>query len=129
MKDLKLCFVKCGWAYFTSIPVTDQWGDDWDNAPYEYNAGLPTIARKGKHKDHRIVKVAFESDHVDPSCPEDDKTWSAEMINKGEVPWLRSPSWLDVKLTEVSAGTTLVDFIKIVKDSGGEVYLPAGISQ
>jgi len=127
MKDLKLCFVKYGWAYFTSIPVTDQWGDDWENSPYEYNAGFPSAPRKGKHKDHKIVKVSFESDHIDPSFSEDDRSWSAEMINRGDVPWLRSPPWSETKLQDVPAGTTLTDFIKIVKDSGGEVYLPAGM--
>ena len=28
-------------AYFTPKPLDEQWGDDWDDAPYEYNAGIP----------------------------------------------------------------------------------------
>ena len=28
-------------AYFTPIPLEEQWGDDWDDAPYDCNAGCP----------------------------------------------------------------------------------------
>lgn len=28
-------------AYFTDIDLKDQWGDDWDDAPYEHNAECP----------------------------------------------------------------------------------------
>lgn len=36
-----LCYVCGPWAYFTTRPLADQWGDDWDDAPYEHNAGTP----------------------------------------------------------------------------------------
>ena len=29
------------YAYFTPIELSKQWGDDFDDAPYEYNAGEP----------------------------------------------------------------------------------------
>ena len=43
MKDLKLCFIdnEINCAYFTEKDVTEQWGDDWNDAPYEYNAEPP----------------------------------------------------------------------------------------
>ena len=28
-------------AYFTPVSLDEQWGDDWDDAPYEHNAGIP----------------------------------------------------------------------------------------
>lgn len=28
-------------AYFTTQPIAEAWGDDWDDAPYEHNAGPP----------------------------------------------------------------------------------------
>lgn len=28
-------------AYFTTQPLAEAWGDDWDDAPYEHNAGTP----------------------------------------------------------------------------------------
>lgn len=37
-----LCYVDGGKAYFTTQKLEDQWGDDWDDAPYEHNAGIPT---------------------------------------------------------------------------------------
>ena len=40
-KDLKLCYVKDNFAYFTTQKLSDQTGDDWNDAPYEYNAGIP----------------------------------------------------------------------------------------
>lgn len=29
------------YAFFTEVALADQWGDDWDDAPYEYNAEEP----------------------------------------------------------------------------------------
>lgn len=37
----RLCYIDGPWAYFTTQPVAEQWGDDWDDAPYEHNAGDP----------------------------------------------------------------------------------------
>ena len=37
----KLCYVDQSWAFFTTKSLSDQWGDDWDDAPYEHNAGYP----------------------------------------------------------------------------------------
>lgn len=37
-QDFKLCYVDDGFAYFTTKPLTEQWGDDWNDAPYEHNA-------------------------------------------------------------------------------------------
>ena len=36
-----LCYIDGPWAYFTTRPVAEQWGDYWDDAPYEHNAGEP----------------------------------------------------------------------------------------
>jgi hypothetical protein len=29
------------WAYFTTRPLSEQWGDDWGDVPYEHNASPP----------------------------------------------------------------------------------------
>ena len=47
--NYKLCYVDSDeyfdapmTLYFTELEdVTEQWGDDWDDAPYEHNAGTP----------------------------------------------------------------------------------------
>ena len=46
---LKLCYLESSVMYFTS-DIDNQWGDDWDDIPYEHNAGKPyetnTIVKK-----------------------------------------------------------------------------------
>ncbi len=39
--DPVLCYVDEPWAYFTPAALTDQWGDDWNDTPYEHNAEEP----------------------------------------------------------------------------------------
>lgn len=39
--DYKLCYISENIAYFTTLPLSEQWGDDWNDAPYEHNAGPP----------------------------------------------------------------------------------------
>lgn len=47
MEGYKLCYVNRTLhgdyvnLYFTSKELEDQWGDDWDDVPYEHNAGRP----------------------------------------------------------------------------------------
>ncbi|OGN14800.1 MAG: hypothetical protein A3J47_00270 [Candidatus Yanofskybacteria bacterium RIFCSPHIGHO2_02_FULL_43_22] len=36
-----LCFVEGNTAYFTTQELSKQWGDDWNDAPYEHNAERP----------------------------------------------------------------------------------------
>lgn len=53
------------YAYFTPISLDKQWGDDWDDAPYEYNAEPPyddSYIGKGENRkrvEHEILKVPF----------------------------------------------------------------------
>lgn len=86
-------------AYFTRLDLLEQWGDDWNDAPYDCNAGEPYENTEGN-----IIKVPFafigsEDDegyfstypleYKQPwnygggNCP-----WSVEDINLGAVPWL-----------------------------------------
>ena len=125
MKDLKLCFVRRNWAYFTSAPVKDQWGDDWDVAPYEFSAGEPDRLKKSKTAP-QILKVFFEApDHVDPTCSDKDSKLSVSDINSGSSPWLSPAEWATSSASPVPAGATLEDFVKILRATGGEVYVPA----
>jgi hypothetical protein len=36
-----LCYATATWAFFTTRSLKEQWGDDWNDAPYEHNAGDP----------------------------------------------------------------------------------------
>lgn len=49
-------------AFFTPIPLDDQWGDDWDDAPYEHNAGAPydsDYGEKGERLEIELLEVLF----------------------------------------------------------------------
>lgn len=155
--EYKLCYVHDNWAYFTTQKIENQWGDDWDDAPYEHNAeepyewnkntdgnscvcldkkmGYKTYGPNGcgekNHKSHgpkekwTILKVAFDAPYITPSFEHLNSPYSVEMINRGDIAWLR-PTFDDRKETKpIHAGTTLKNFIKLVKESGGKVYLEA----
>jgi hypothetical protein len=47
------------------------------------------------------------------------------VINKGKIPWLKTSSYSSIDLKPISAGTSLEDFIKIIRASGGDVFVPA----
>ncbi len=116
--DFKLCYVSGEWAWFTTQPVTEQWGDDWNDAPYECNAGLPYEYKQGDSKPpYELMKVAFYSGLEAPGDFGNSR-WSVEQINRGSIAWLRT--W-DSKVN-IFAGTTLPDFIGMVIASGGEIY-------
>lgn len=120
-----LCYVDGCWAYFTTQELSKQWGDDWNDAPYEHNAGAPYAfseydAKEGK-KPWKIIKVAWEADLEQPCDHHRNSPYSVESINQGEIPWLRSPSYAkDGAL--IWAGTPLAEFIKLVQGLGGQVY-------
>ena len=91
--NYKLCFVDSEeWAgdpitlYFTELDdVTEQWGDDWNDRPYEHNAGEPyendysqtwraysTIAScMPRHKPRKgtLCSLAYWQARIFPSTP------------------------------------------------------------
>lgn len=131
-----LCYVDRNFAYFTSIPIELQWGDDWNDAPYEHNAGQPY----GDHRptpgaplvEHSILKVAFDGDLSTPRDGFDyNSLYSVEDINNKKVPWLKSinydqPRESDEEHLAAWGGDSLDDFIKVVLKAGGNVYIPLG---
>ena len=90
-------------AYFTPMPLSEQWGDDWDDAPYEHNAGIPydSLYKKkgsdGEWETFEILCVRFyvPYDSVIVKFPLDDTTdgsnseWCVKDINGKKVPWIR----------------------------------------
>lgn len=118
-QDFKLCYVDDGFAYFTTKPLTEQWGNDWDDAPYEHNAGTPYT-----DECMEIVKLAYSADMDTPRKGHLNSPFSVETINTGAVAWLRSSTWSKVKVA-IQAGATLEEFIDKIELVGGEVYLPS----
>lgn len=127
MNDHRLCFVEGPWAYFTTKELSKQWGDDWNDAPYEHNAGPPyrwreeTDAKLGLVP-WEIVKVAWDGPLVPPCEGHVNSPYSVEEINRGAVAWLRSDHHSRGKIL-IPAGTTLHEFFSLVEAAGGHVYV------
>ena len=123
MSEPILCYVNGPWAYFTTQKLEDQWGDDWDDAPYEHNAGPPYEYNpnhdKGKEP-WQIIKVAYDGMFETPYCNINSQ-YSVEMINSKAVSWL--VNWQGEKTISILAGTTLADFCKLIRQGGGKVYM------
>lgn len=117
--ELKLCYVDGNWAYFTTQDVEKQWGDDWDDAPYEHNAEPPY---ESQDEEWVIERVAFESELVPPCEYHLNSPWSVQDINSKKTAWLRSPRWVEESIAEIFAGTRLDHFIEIMRILGGKVY-------
>lgn len=135
--DFKLCYVDSSeytgepmTLYFTELDdVTQQWGDDWDDAPYEHNAGTPyehdynqpeqgVKDGRGIYPRIRIYTVVVTGGYniMTPRTKQLNSPYTVEDINKGIVPWLTIIDKKD-KAIYVKAGTTLRDTLKALSKS------------
>jgi len=128
--SLKLCYVdpRSSFAWFTSIDLKDQWGDDWDDAPYEHNAGEP-YDHTWKNREsisHHLVKVAWDGPWNTPAeLAGSNSYWSVKGINAGCVAWLIPNDWNNKgERKPVPAGVSLQEFASIIVEGGGNVYVP-----
>ena len=71
MEEFKLCYIENDNAYFTTNDLMKQWGDDWNDALYEHNAGIHNEVPRTE-KDCKIVK-----DTIKEMSPE---SWTEEFI-------------------------------------------------
>jgi len=121
MSEPVLCFVDGPWAYFTTQPLAEQWGNLWGDAPFEHNAGPPhAFCEQDKRdgaKPWRIIKLAFDGSLETPDtlCATN-SPYSVKDINNGVVPWL------DNGAVAIPAGTILADFCRTIREHGGEIY-------
>lgn len=124
---MKLCYIDQPWAYFTTQELSKQWGDDWDDAPYEYNAGEP-YEYNPKHDQGppwQIIKIAFEGDYFRTPCDgQTNSPWSVKQINSQAVAWLYTVTWYNHPAISILAGTNIYDFIKLIYLGQGKVYVP-----
>jgi hypothetical protein len=114
-----LCFVRAPWAYFTRLPLGQQWGDRWEIAPCEDPAGAPYF-----DSPDQILTVAFDGPLFTPEGAYDGRPRSVMEINRGEVPWLRTRSFVGVAPIQIMAGATLESFVESVELAGGHVFAP-----
>ena len=130
MEYYKLCYIEGNKAWFTNN-FEKQWGDDWNDRPYECNAGYPYDSwseliednediLKKKWKQHRIKHktLYFEVHDWGEKRPCDMGDFSIGDINKQVVAWLHTDEFT------ILAGTTYENFIDIIEKHNGKIYLP-----
>lgn len=120
----KLCYVDPDEpkAYFTS-DWEHQWGDDWDDRPYEHNAGTPYDEwYDTEHQPHPIAlkEVYFELPWgwEMPCSNVDNSRYSVEDINNHRVPWITKDN------NYIFAGISYTNFVKQIEEWGGTIYTP-----
>lgn len=124
MKDkvFKLCFVSGNFAYFTSKPLDEQTGDDWDDAPYEHNAGYPYDMDNSD-----IIRIlAYNCGCLEtPAEFTGQGGVSVDEINSGKVAWFSSPSYVKKEdRVVIHAGVTMDEFKRLIKKAKGTVFVP-----
>lgn len=107
------------YAYFTPIPLEDQWGDDWNDSPYEHNAGYP-YDEISKYGEFEIIKIPFgiKSTRVWVRFPEDygggNSPFSIEDINYGAVAWIYASCYH--KGISIHGGDSIEVFLNKLKE-------------
>ena len=117
------------YAYFTPLDLEEQWGDDWDDFPYEYNAGPPYDSKyeekdgNGEWVRYEIIKVPFYVDSWKVYLPKEwrygeNSPFCVRDINARAVAWIYHAG-KDGKSGKgsvaIHAGTNPFDFIKMIK--------------
>ena len=110
-------------AYFTPIDLADQWGDDWNDAPYEHNAGIPYDDCGDQECTILGLQFSYPDTEVDEEGyiftrdfeyfqPKDvsRSPWSVEDINLGAVPWIFAKSWTGKGAVVFNAGINPIEF-------------------
>ena len=124
MNKEKLCYIEGNFAYFTTQDLKKQWGDDWNDAPYEHNAGEPYEwdSERGVKK-YEILKVAFECGCMmnTPCDSHSNSPWSVEDINTGKIAWLSTLRGSSEQVV-IPAGVSIKKFDELIKKVGGTVY-------
>ena len=141
MKNFKLCYIDGATAYFTTQELSVQWGDDWDDVPYEHNAGRPYEAGYYHYSDGRSKPIAAQWNDdgtpkweiytlkfdagwrlETPASHHYNSPYSVNMINAGAVAWL-SGTDTDGKPIAIEAGASIEEFKQKVRQCGGKIYV------
>lgn len=146
--QFKLCFIKDNEAFFTTLPVTEQWGDDFNDAPYSCNAGEPyepsvhyyangeqRLSPRDWNFDKtpkwQLVTLKYSKGSVQIDEPGDvyGSSMSVEAMNAGAAPWLSASVWNPTakdyeKTADLMAGATIDEFIQFIETNGGIVWVP-----
>ena len=121
ISQYKLCYIDENKAYFTTQSLSKQTGDDWNDVPYEHNAGSPYEWHAEHDKETKpwsIASLYFEAGWLDrPNTMYQNSPYSVDMINKKQVPWLT------IGDDNIYAGTKYLDFYDLIIKHGGKCWL------
>ena len=123
----RLCYVSGGVAFFTTRALDKQWGDDWDDAPYEHNAGEPYLPHGDTDEAWEIHRLHFDGDFSEPRDRRGvrgNSPWSVQDINAGVTAWLVWGEYRREPSKPLHAGATVAEFIAYIQENGGTVYAP-----
>ena len=123
-KTFKLCYIEDNGslkiAFFSQKNPSSVIGSDWDDRPYDCNAGRPYTSTNPKDE---IIEVVFQSSYDTPAdLANCNSNYSVDMINKGFTPWLLA-RYGDTQASPIFAGISIEDFIKKIKKVHGKVYV------
>jgi hypothetical protein len=122
---MRLCYVEPIYSvavlWFTSAPLDKQWGDDWNDAPYEHNAGNP-YKWDGDGKEYHLLRLIVETELSDPCHNFCNSPYSVEDINNKIRPWLYD-EYGEMNGMEIWAGEDLETVKRKIWESGGTVYV------
>jgi hypothetical protein len=129
------------YMYFTPIDLDDQWGDDWDDAPYEHNAGAPydDTNINGKRTEYEILIVPTAIKSYNWCTPEDrgfggNSPFAVADINHGAVAWIYDviSRKTSSKYVAIQGGDTLFEVEKKIlqiAENNKEQWVPKGIDE
>lgn len=148
---LRLCYIDGPWAFFTTQSLDKQWGDDWNDAPYEHNAGDPhepcwhnrPHGLRQKRGNVGVGEICRCSICVDEWNEDGAPKWRIEKVawECGDLlqPYERIPGfnslwsvddinggatpWLSGHEVQIYAGATIEEFCEQVRAAGGDVYI------
>ena len=117
-----LCYVDKGRAWFTTQDLSTQWGDDWDDAPYEHNAGDPYswIERHDGAKGCArwdLYTALFAGEGLSEPCAFGARS-VAEITHGRVLPWVTGNG------VALFAGTPMSEFLRVIRAAGGAVTEP-----
>lgn len=132
-----LCYVKEWWstdarprvAYFTTAKLDKQWGDDWNDAPYDCNAGDPYLWDPEHPRDLErwsVYAAEVTGPFETPAGVAFNTPFAVEDVNTGVIAWLWESSAPNHRpRVVIPAGTTFKRFAELVAAAGGTVGDPA----
>jgi len=112
MTDPVLVYVSDGTAYFFRS-LEEARGDDWNDAPYEHNAGSPY--------EYDEVLCFWSGAYEEASYGHVNSPFCVDSINAKKTPWLHP--WKEGAYPDIWAGTPVSEFKKLIRAAGGRVFV------